>query len=399
MATFKYRGKHINSGEVSQGSIEAGSEQEARKILRGRGLTPMSLSKSWGRIGGPKRVQDRDLIMIAKTMSKMLKAGVSFGPAMRSLLENPLRPEVRLFIQQVLTDVEQGSSTADAFKRHERILPRIVPALVEVGEETGEMDTMFDRMALLLSRLERTRRQLRGAMRQPKIILTFAGLAMMFLTVKTIPAFAKVFIDAGVELPITTVIVLKISDFLINHYAVVAISVVTAWIAWNRIQRIPAVRRKADEWALKLPYIRDIVRMGQISQFARILEALIGSGADTVRSLTLSSETLTNTVLKEAVLRARGDIADGESMTGALKNSGQFLPMAITMMAVGEQNGYLEEMLKDLSEVYEEKVDESIEAFMAILAPTMLVLVAAAVLVILTAVYLPMLNLIQTIQS
>jgi type IV pilus assembly protein PilC len=398
---FIWKGKSVK-GEVLTGEYEARSRDEVGEYLRKRRIVISSIKRK------PKELQlsflrrkgvgVKDLAVFTRQFATMVNAGLPLVQCLDVLGRQLEKPQFKVVVQKVTSDVEGGSTLAEAMGEHPAVFSDLYVNMIAAGEAGGILDVILQRLAVFLEKADALQRKVKGAMTYPSIVLTVAIGATIFMLLFVIPVFAKMFQDFGGELPAPTRIVMGVSEFLQQYWWVLAGSAVALWFLYTRYRATTSGRLATDRLYLRIPIIGTVLRKSGVARFTRTLGTLIGSGVPILQGLEITSRTAGNKVIQHAIEATSKSISQGDTISGPLKESGVFPPMVVQMISIGEQTGALDEMLAKIADFYDDEVDAAVEALTAAIEPIMIVLMGGIVGSMLIAMYLPMFKMASVIQ-
>ena len=399
MPKFVYSARPAAGGDIKTGELEVKSKDEVQAFLHKQKMIPVSvreketaLSFTFG-----TGIRTRDIVIFTRQFATMINSGLPLVQSLDILAEQTENQHLRKVIQDVLYDVESGHTLADAMGKHPKVFTELYVNMVAAGEAGGILDTILLRLATFLEKNDALVRKIKGAMIYPAVIFTVAGMAVIILLIFVIPTFQNMFDQAGVDLPLPTLIVIGASDFLQNFWWAVAGGVVILIFGVRQIYRTDAGRLAIDRVLLGLPIFGDLQRKAAVARFTRTLGTLVSSGVSILEGLEITAKTAGNRVIHDAVMNSRASIAGGETIAGPLKESGVFPPMVVQMINVGEQTGGLDEMLTKIADFYDEEVDAAVEALLSAMEPIMIVVLGVVVGGMIVAMYLPIFDMINTV--
>ncbi|MEO7711398.1 MAG: type II secretion system F family protein, partial [Gemmatimonadaceae bacterium] len=298
----------------------------------------------------------------------------------------------------VVFDVESGNTVADAFRKHPNAFSDLYVNMVAAGEAGGILDTILMRLATFMEKNDALVRKVKGAMIYPGVISSVAAIAISVLLIFVIPTFERMFASVGLALPLPTRVVISMSKFLTGYWwAVIAGGVALVYFTKNYYASNNG-RLVIDRLMLKAPVLGDVLRKSAVSRFTRTLGTLIGSGVSILEGLEITAKTAGNRVISDAIMESRASIAGGETIAAPLQKSQVFPPMVISMIAVGEQTGGLDEMLSKIADFYDEEVDAAVSNLLSLMEPVMIVFLGVVVGGMVVAMYLPIFDMINAVQ-
>ena len=402
MAVYTWKGK-TRQGTVTKGVMEAVSEEAVMTQLRGQMLTPISvkvkpkeISEYFGFL--KQTIRTKELVIFTRQFATMIDAGLPLVQCLKILGDQQENPTFKKVIEEVRSDVEQGSTFADALFKHPNPFDALYCNLVAAGEVGGILDTILNRLAAYLEKADKLARKVKGAMVYPATVTVVAIAVVVLLLVKVIPTFEKMFADFGGELPGPTQVVVSVSNFMQEWIAIILGGVFLAGIAFLRARKASYKFRKAtDALFLKAPVFGPLLRKVAVARFTRTLGTMISSGVPILDGLDIVSRTAGNVIIEEALNDVRSAIAEGRTIAEPLAESGVFPGMVVQMIAVGEETGAMEVMLSKIADFYDDEVDAAVDAVTAMLEPLMMVGLGGTVGSMLIAMYLPIFKIAETI--
>ncbi len=398
MPVFEYKGKTL-AGAIVQGELKAGGRDELERILRQNRIMITSIRKKPAEIKikigtGVKKI---DISRFTRQFATMIGAGLPMVQCLEILASQTENRELGKIIVQVKDSVASGSTLSEALSKHPKIFDQLYTNMVEAGEIGGALDTILVRLSVYREKADALVRKVKGAMVYPAVVAIVAtGVTLGMLTF-IVPTFAKMFESLGSELPAPTQIILNISHFLQSNFLYLMLATaagVTGFIFWVKTD---SGRQIFDKFMIKSPVFGNLIRKSAVARFTRTLGTLLQSGVSIIDAMEVTAKTAGNTVISKAIRQAVLSIAEGDTITGPLKESGVFPPMVTQMISVGEKTGGLDEMLSKIADFYDEEVDAAVSALTSLIEPMIIVIMGAVIGGILVAMYLPMFDIIGKI--
>jgi type IV pilus assembly protein PilC len=400
MPMFEYTARN-QTGQIQKGQLDVPSKDEVGAYLRKNRLilvsvreTPKAIKLSFGQ---PK-VKTRDIVIFTRQFATMINAGLPLVQSLSILAAQTENKTLAGVTRAVVYDVESGNTLADAFSKHPKAFSDLYVNMVAAGEAGGILDTILLRLATFLEKNDALVRKVKGAMVYPGVIFCVAGLAIAVLLIFVIPTFQNMFASANLELPLPTRIVIGMSNFLIHFWWAIGLAIGGMIFAVKRYYATAPGRLMIDRMLLKAPVLGDVVRKSAVSRFTRTLGTLVSSGVSILEGLEITAKTSGNQVVHDAVMASRQSIAGGETIAAPLERSAVFPPMVISMIAVGEQTGGLDEMLSKIADFYDEEVDVAVSALLSLMEPVMIVVLGVIVGGMVVAMYLPIFDMMNAVQ-
>jgi len=327
----------------------------------------------------------------------MIAAGLPLMQCLRILGEQTASKTFKKIIGEMISDVESGSTLADAMKKHKNAFTELYVNMVRAGEEGGALETILGRLATYMEKTENLNRKIKGAMVYPTVIGITTIVAMSVMLIFVIPIFAEMFSSFGGTLPLPTQIVMGISDFLRKYILFLIIAIIVIIVATKSYQKTPQGRVFFDKTALVIPIFGDLQKKQTVARFTRTLATLLSSGVNIISALETTAKTSGNAIVEAAILKARTAIQEGESISLPLSKEKVFPAMVVQMIRIGEETGGLEAMLIKVADFYDEEVDAAVETLMSALEPLIMIVLAVGIGGMLVAMYLPMFQMVTLV--
>jgi type IV pilus assembly protein PilC len=402
MPTYNWKAR-TRQGALKKGEMEAGSEAAVMTQLRAQSLLPMVVKPKAKDVSEyltflKEKVKTKDLVIFTRQFATMIDAGLPLVQCLEILGSQQENKTFKQVILQVKADVEQGSSFADALRKHPKPFDALYVNLVQAGEIGGILDTILNRLAVYLEKADALARKVKGAMVYPVTVLVVAIGVIIMMLIKIIPTFEKMFSDFGGQLPGPTQFVVNLSHFMQDWIVVFLGCVAAVVISFSQARkRSSQFRRKTDGVALRLPVFGPLLRKVAVARFTRTLGTMLASGVPILDGLDIVARTAGNMVVEDALYKVKAGISEGKTVAEPLADSGVFPGMVVQMIAVGEETGAMEAMLSKIADFYDDEVDAAVDALTAMLEPAMMVGLGGTVGGMLIAMYLPIFKIADTI--
>ena len=381
-------------GKILKGELEANNEKTALLQLRRRNLRVKKIKpKSKDLFGNisfmQPKVTKKDLVIFTRQFSTMLDAGLPLVQGLNILAEQMDNKTFKNILKQVVNDVEGGSSLGEALGKHPKVFDDLFVNLVAAGEVGGILDSIFQRLATYIEKVEKLKSQIKGAMAYPLVVISIAILVVGVILIFVIPIFEDMFADFGSALPLPTQLVVKTSHFLKRNILYFISAILIIFFFFKKYRNSKGGRKKTDALLLKLPVIGLILKKIAIARFARTLGTMISSGVPILEALEIVAKTSGNIVLEEVILDIRGSVAGGQTISEPLSESDMFPGMVVQMISVGEATGALDTMLVKIADFYDDEVDTAVAAMTSMLEPILMIFLGGSIGGIVVAMYLP----------
>ncbi len=412
MPTFAYVARDKTGRQIEE-TAEAASKDALLEQLRGKGLFVSTVSekktatrakqKGMGEIVlFQGRVKLRDLSIFYRQFATMINAGVSLIRCLDVLEQQTSSYRLKTIIRDIESELEGGASLSQAMGKYPKTFTQLAIGLVRAGEIGGVLDETLSRLALFVEKDMELRRKIKSAMTYPVVVLIFATGIVLMLTTYILPQFITLFKDLGLEedkFPLPTLMLMRASEFMITKWWMAIIIVVGLIMVFNRLKATKTGKRIWDMLALKVPVFGGLIHKVAIARFARTLATLLGSGVPILQAMETTSGTITNDLISDAVLAARANIRQGDTIADPLAASKQFPPMVVQMVNIGEETGQLDDMLEKVADFYEAEVDATLASLAAALEPILIVLLGVVVGFIVVSMFLPLVSIIGQLAS
>ncbi|MEO8622520.1 MAG: type II secretion system F family protein [bacterium] len=400
MPAFTYTARALN-GDLRTATIDAPSRDDVVAQLRKQRLNVVKIDEAAvakkKKAGG--KIKMRDIVIFTRQFSTMINAGLPLVQALDILAKQSENPALKDVTHAVVFDVESGHTVADALGKHPKAFSELYVNMVAAGEAGGILDTILMRLATFMEKNDALVRKVKGAMIYPGVISSVAFIAISVLLIFVIPVFEKMFASVGLPLPLPTRVVIEMSKFLRGIGGLVTLVAVVGLVMFlKKYYTTSAGKLAIDKLMLKAPVLGDVLRKSAVSRFTRTLGTLIGSGVSILDGLEITAKTAGNRVISDAIMESRTSIAGGETISAPLQKSNVFPPMVISMIAVGEQTGGLDEMLSKIADFYDEEVDAAVSNLLSLMEPVMIVFLGVVVGGMVVAMYLPIFDMINAVQ-
>jgi type IV pilus assembly protein PilC len=401
-ATFSYSAVD-GSGIPMKGEIVGVNAQAVQSELRARGLTVTAVKAKKGALQGDltlfKRVKPAELTVMTRQLSTMIASGMTLLRAFYVLeeqIENKLLGET---IAGVREDIESGISFSEALAKHPKVFNPLYVAMIRAGEAGGVLEQSLERTADQLEKDDSLRRQVKGAMAYPAVVLTFALVVLLALIAFIVPVFVGVFKDFGGDLPMITKLTVGASHLVTGQWYFLVAGAVGGVVGFRKWRKSTWGRPQWDRLRLRIPFkIGDTVQKIALARWSRTFSALYSAGVPIMQAIEVTGQTAGNAVVEDAMDAVIDSVKSGGSIAAPLKESGIFPAMVAQMIAVGEETGNLDTMLSKVADFYEDEVAAAVKALTSILEPVMIVLVGGIVGFIVIAMYMPMFKVYDSIK-
>ncbi len=406
MPVFEVKGFDAQ-GRVIKDVYDADSEKALKLQLRRDGIFIEQItergakSKKKGEIDFSRyfeRITISDLSVVTRQLATLIKAGIPLVDSIAALVDQTSNMKFKQVLSDIKNRLNEGSNLADALSSYPNIFSNLYVNMVRAGETSGTLELVLERIADYTENQARLKARITGALTYPVIMLFVAIGIISFLFVAVVPKITRIFEEMKASLPIPTRILIAVSSFVRDYWWLLFLIMGLAIYLLLRYIRTPSGKIKFDTMMLRLPVIGEITRMLAMARFSRTLSTLLRSGVPILQSMDIVKNILNNQILISALEEARNSIREGESIAIPLKKSGQFPPLVIHMIAVGEKSGQLEDMLNNVADTYDYQVDSRLSALTSLLEPVMILSMGAVIFFMVISILLPILQLNEFIK-
>lgn len=419
MPKFQYSGRD-SSGALVSGSLDAASPEEVASRLFGESVTPINISetdkdtarkvkpKSRKKPGleadasvvdrinhalGANNIEIDDLIMFARQMQSLTKAGLPLDRAIKGLEASLTNLGFKAVLKDVVEGLENGQSLASALGQFPSVFSNLFLSLVHVGENTGRLDLAFREIGIYLELEKNTTKQVKSATRYPMFVVIAIAIALAVVTVFVIPVFQDTFDRLGADLPWQTVALMNTSNFVINYWPFILFGIFTlvfGFISWSNTER---GQLEWDKRKLGIPLAGIIFERVALGRFARTFSMVLGAGLPIVQGLTVVAGAVGNAYISSNIQKMREGVERGESLHRTATSSGMFSPLVLQMISVGEETGTVDELLSEVADFYQAEVEYDITRLSQSIEPILITFIAGLVLILALGVFLPIWDL------
>jgi type IV pilus assembly protein PilC len=390
-------------GEIIEAIYVADSESRLRTELEEKGLYVLALQRRGGlpnlSLGGPRRrgIPRREFLVFNQELATLLKAGMPLVQSLDILRQRVSNVTFKALLDDVHERVKAGTALSDAFAAHPGLFPPVYAASLMAGERSGSLDEVIRRYVAYEKVIGAVKRRTMSALIYPAILVTLMLLLIGIIVIRVVPAFSGFYANFDRELPLSTRVVVGISDAIVANFWLLVLGglgTAAAVVGWLRAA---THRRRLDRMMLTLPWGGSTIRKFATSQLARTLATLLGGGIPLVNALEIAGRALSNRHLAAEIEEVTRRVREGESFAGALLARGVLPDVAVKMVEVGESTGALQEMLNSLADFYDEEIETEVARFITLIEPVILVIMGIVIAAVVLALYMPLFELSSVI--
>jgi len=402
MPNFAYKGRDA-TGKAVSGILEGSDPNGVAGALVGQGITPLQIKPTAAKAGDgggfdlkrlfEEKITSGDISLFTRQLYTLLKAGVPIMRALMGLQESSQKRSMRTMIQDVRNSLDSGRELSLSFARHTKVFSPFYVAMVKVGELSGQLEEIFLRLYHHLEFEGFMRQQVKSALRYPSFVVVAMVAAVVIVNIFVIPAFAKVFQGFGAELPLMTRVLLNFSNFMVAWWWLMLGGAGAAVFTFNSWTATIAGRLAWDRLKLKLPIAGKIVQKATLARLSGSMALALRSGVPVVQAMAVVAQTVDNDFIARKVDGMRDNIERGESVLRSAIHAGVFTPVVLQMIAVGEESGALDDMMQEVSDMYQREVEYELKTLSAQIEPLLIAFLGVLVLILALGIFLPIWDL------
>lgn len=396
MPVFKYRAK--DGLKNVEGTIEAQTKEEAVEFINRKGYLPVRVEEqtsgeSQERAGdialGPGRVRSKDVTLFSRQLASLIRSGVPILTGLKIIADQSEQPAFHNILHRIHAQIKEGKALSSVLTAYPRLFPPIYVAMIRSGETSGTLQEVLVRIADYRQKQEEIVARIRTALAYPMLMAVVGLGTIVFMLTFVMPRLMRVFARMGQELPLPTKILLTISSAIQQGGGWFLLIFIILFLVLKRGARTKVQKTAFSRLKLQLPILRDFVRKSELTGFSRTLELLIKGGIPILKALQVAIPTLNNEILKEELLKCHKQLEEGSTFGRSLQNSKLFPGFMVSLIAVGEESGRLDEALAEIANSYERETDEALKIMTSLLEPLMILVMGVIVGLIVVAMLLP----------
>lgn len=389
-------------GQIAQGVLDAKDVQEAAFFLREKEMVPLSMHEV-DEQKSPfanlfRKSTSNDLVVFTRQLSSILSSGLTLMQALSILKEQVQNPIMKDVVSNIIADVQEGKTFADAIEKFPNIFSPIYIALIHAAESSGFLDKVLLRLADNLEKQEKLKGTIKGALMYPVIVVILMVVVMFVMMIFVIPQLTNLYQNLNIPLPFTTQVLVAVSTATINFWPIVLGSIVLAVIAYNRWKKTDSGELITDSLKLKIPVFGELIKKTVLAEFSRTFGLLVSAGTLVVQSLNESADTTGNRIYKNAITEVSKRVEKGISIGDAMAAFDIFPPILVQMVKIGEQTGKLDDSLLRVSEYFEREVDGTVKTLTTAMEPFIMIVLGIGVSFLIISIITPIYNLTSSIQ-
>lgn len=400
MLTYKYVARNPATGEKIKAEVQADSEQAAAKLIHREGYAPIDISLKEGNAGGflsrrRAKVKTKEKIIFARQLSTLVNAGLPLVQSLRSIAEQTSSKPLAAVVNQIIAEVEGGSSLSQSLARRPDVFNNLFVSLVAAGETSGTLDISLERIANQQEKDAELLSKVRGALAYPVIVLLVMVGVVGFMVIKVLPQVQDIYKDLpNVSLPLVTKVLLAFSQFSVKYWWIFALLLAFGGVFSTRWIRTIGGKKFIDRLKMRLWPIGPLYMKMYMARFARTGATLISSGVPLIQMLDVTSDAINNVHIAESIHRVAEKVKGGKALSDSIGNDPNFLRLVPDMLRVGEKSGSIEKMLLKTADYYEKEVDNQIKTISTVIEPVLMIILGLVAFIVVAAILLPIYGLV-----
>lgn len=397
MAHFNYRAIDENS-RVIKGKIDASDEDDLEQILRSNGLILLEATKSKFVFYRKPRLSDKDLVNFTYLLNLILSSGVPLMSGLNQMAKQSANRRIATAASFIQSKLESGKSISDSMSDYPELFPQFYISMVRAGEVSGNLEQVLNDVMAYLEWQIKLKKDVKAALAYPAIVLTSVALLIAVMFIFIMPKFMKILADFKVELPLPTKILVFIVGIIKGYWPLILLGLISTPFILRILYGTSTGRRTIDMFFLKLPLFGELVRKLNHSRYFRTFATLFRSGLNMNEILRVSSDVVKNTVIADSFYKVTNAVLGGDQLSKALRDSGEFAPLLVNMVEIGEQTGTLDNTILRISDVYDREIPETMKKIFTIVEPLIIILLGGLVLLTVASFFLPLYKIIGGIR-
>lgn len=397
MLTFNYEAKNAKTGETVKAQVQADNEQAAYKLIKEQGLTPVSVKpENVGIQRRFSRIKTKDKVLFSRQLSTLINAGLPLVQSLRSVSSQTTNKAFKVVINEIISDVEAGTSFSASLEKHPAVFNRVYISLVAASETSGTLDSGLARLADQQEKDADIISKVRGALIYPLIVLGVMIAVATFMIVKVLPQVSGIYEGIkGAQLPLITRVLLFVSDIVTNFWWVILILLVLGAFFGTRWARTLGGKTVIDRFKMRAWPIGPLYMKMYMARFARTGSTLVAAGVPLIQMLEITADAVDNVHISKSLNRAIEKVKGGKALSDSISNDPNFLELVPNMLRIGEQSGAMETMLVKVADYYEKEVDNEIKTISTIIEPVLMVIMGIFAIILVAAILLPIYGLVN----
>ncbi|WP_218397374.1 type II secretion system F family protein [Alteromonas lipotrueae] len=388
---YEWQGKD-GRGNSRKGEISAANLKEAKMQLRKQGVSVRKVKKQQKSLfsRGGQKITAADISVFSRQIATMLAAGVTLIQSLDMISQGHAKASMRKLLGDITNEVRSGNPLSNSLRKYPEYFDDLYCDLVYTGEQSGALETIYDRIATYKEKAEALKSKIKKAMFYPIAVVVVAFIVTTILLVFVVPQFEEIFSSFGAELPAFTLFVLAISNFVQSYGIFIGIGIgIAGYLFMRAHKKSQKFRDRVDKAVLKIPIIGEILKKASIARFTRTLATTFAAGVPLIGALESAAGASGNAVFRDAILYIRKEVAGGMPMHTSMRTTNVFPDMVTQMVAIGEESGSVDAMLSKIATIYEAEVDDMVDGLTSLLEPMIMAVLGVVIGGLIIAMYLP----------